>query len=300
MKITARVPATSANLGAGFDCLGLALELYNEVTVEPDAPPGIEIVGEGAEQLPRDESNLVYRTILRYFRSIGRPAPPFSLRLDNSIPLTGGMGSSSAALVGALLTANELAGRAMVQEKLLRLAAEIEGHPDNVAPALLGGLVVSVLEGERVIAVKLLTPPSLRALLFIPNFTMPTAEARRLLPKVVPHRDAVFNLSRTALWLAALQTGRLDLLRVATQDRLHQPYREKMFPGMAALFQAALEAGAVGACLSGAGSAVLVLTEGHSEAIIRGLQQAAQKVGVGGRVLSVGICQEGAQITRTE
>lgn len=294
--IVARVPATSANLGPGFDCLGVALDLQNDVALIPDTPFRVEILGEGADNLPRDRSNLVARTVIRYFETIGRPAPAFSLQLTNRIPLTGGLGSSSTALIGGLLTANELAGTPLSRDDLLHLAFELEGHPDNVAPALLGGLILAVPEGGKLHAVSLPVPPSLRAVLFLPRFSTSTREARRLLPLRVPHADAVFNLGRSALFVAAITSGRLDLLRVACQDRLHQTYRQVLFPSMYRLFDAALEAGAVASWLSGSGSALLALTDGNEERVVAAFESAAQANGVAGQARVVDLAREGARI----
>ncbi len=294
--IVARVPATSANLGPGFDCFGLALGLQNDVTLEPSGPFGVEIVGEGADSLPRDRSNLVARTVNRFFDVIGRPSPSFRLRLTNRIPMTGGLGSSSTALVGGLLVANRLAGDPLGRSDLLQIAAEMEGHPDNVAPAMLGGMVVSVLEGSRLITVPIPIPAGLRGVLFLPRFTTSTREARRLLPSRVSHHDAVFNVGRAALFVAALTSGRLELLHTATQDRLHQPYRQVLFPSMPRLIGSAVEAGALGAWLSGSGSALLALTRGAEEPVAEAFENAARANGVAGRSLVVDLEAEGASL----
>jgi homoserine kinase len=292
--IVARVPATSANLGAGFDCLGMALRLYNDIAIEPEGPFGVEIVGEGAESLPHDRSNLVVRTVSRFFEVVGRIPPAFRLRLTNRIPMTGGLGSSSTALVGGLLVANCLAGEPLRRDELLQVATELEGHPDNVAPAMIGGLVVSAIEGKRVVTVPLAVPDGLRGVLFLPKFSTSTREARRLLPSKVAHRDASFNVSRAALFVAAVATDRLDLLSIATQDRLHQPYRQVLFPGMPRLIDAALGAGALGAWLSGSGSALLALSRGNEQAIAEAFDASARATGVAGRSVVVELDTEGA------
>jgi homoserine kinase len=292
--ITARVPATSANLGSGFDCFGLALDLHNDVTLIPEGPFQVEIVGEGAETLPRDRSNLVARTVVRFFEVVGMAQPSFRLRLLNRIPMTGGLGSSSTALVGGLLVANRLAGDPLSQSELLRIAFELEGHPDNVAPAMLGGFVVSVVDNGQLITVPLDLPSDLRAVLYLPRFSTSTREARRLLPPRVPHADAVFNASRAALFVAALASGRFDLLRVATQDRLHQPYRQVLFPAMPRFFDAALGAGALGVWLSGSGSALMALARGSEDTIAGAFETAARSSGVAGRTAIVNIHPRGA------
>ena len=296
MRLTARVPATSANLGSGFDCLGLALDFYNEFVVDTAMPPEVVVEGEGAQVLPRNERNLVYRTMRDFYEGLGRPLPSFRLEVRNHIPLTGGLGGSSTALVGALLLANALADEPYDRWTLLERAAQLEKHPDNVAPAMLGGFVVAALDGNRLHAVRLAVPDGLRAVLFLPNFSIPTREARRLLPVNVPLRDAVFNVSRAALWVAALQTDRLDLLSVAAEDRLHQPYRAALFPSMPRFLDAAREAGALAAWLSGAGSALLALTRGNEDAVADAFRQKAATHGVEGRVRIVDICREGATL----
>jgi len=297
VRITARVPATSANLGPGFDCFGLALELRSDVTLEVGKPFHVEVHGEGANRIARDQRNLVYRAIETFYERIGQPAPSFALTQHNRIPPTGGFGSSAAGVLGGLLTANVAAGRPMDGPQLLELAAEIEGHPDNVAPALLGGLVVVLGDaGGPPITVSVPLPPELSAVVFVPSFTIPTKRARALLPAMVPRRDAVFNAGRTALWLAALQSGRLDLLRLATQDRLHQPYRAKLFPALPVIVEAALAAGACGAALSGAGSAVLALVTGRQSHIGSAMREAAARCGVQGRWIAVDLARSGAEV----
>lgn len=323
MRATIRIPATSANLGSGFDTLGLALALYNRVVVDDEVdPPGeskptnspvsgewiaggrprgrsrarIIISGEGEDVLPRDETNLVFRTMLRYFEIVGRQPPGFRLETHNRIPLTGGLGSSSAALVGGLLAANALAKGLLSRDEILKIAYDEEGHPDNVAPALLGGLVLCVADEGRLTRVALPVPIDLRAVVFVPSFTMPTEEARRLLPTLVPYRDAVFNLGRAALMIAAFQTGQLELLRIASEDRLHQPYRREMFPSMPRFIHAALEAGALAACLSGAGSAIIALSRGRERQVEAAYRETAVQTGVSGRITVVDVDRQGAQV----
>lgn len=297
MIIKALVPATTANLGPGFDCFGMALELRSEVEIELDRPFSIEIEGEGAGHLPRDNRNLVYRTIRGFFDRVGKQPPNLQLRLRNRVPLTGGLGSSSAALVGAILVANVAAGRPCGIDELIEIATELEGHPDNVAPALLGGLVVAVSGHEKqVIALPVPIPPELTAVVFVPSFSMPTKRAREILPDSIPRKDAIFNLSRVALWLSALQLGRFDLLRVATEDRLHQPYRSQIFPAMPVIIEAALSSGAHGAFLSGAGSALLAIATEKQTAIGEGMLDAAERQGVRGRWFTCEIAQSGATV----
>jgi homoserine kinase len=295
--LTIRVPATAANLGAGFDCLGIALRWFNTITVERAPKTTLVIRGEGAMTLPRDESNLCYQALCRALAVSGCPIPMVTMTMINRIPLARGLGSSSAAIVGGLLAGNAIAGGALTIHQLLDLAAEMEGHPDNVAPALLGGLVVSVLDGPRVIAVPVPLRAKLQVVVLVPNTPLSTTAARAVLPTQVPHKDAVFNLGRAALMVAALATGRPDTLSVAVQDRLHQPYRTQLFPPLPVLINAALEAGALGACLSGAGPSILALSsKDKTTAIATALGAAARAVGVLGQVYIRGLSRRGASL----
>ena len=294
--IRVRVPATSANLGAGFDCYGLALALFNEVVVSPDTEPRLTIEGEGAASLPHNEDNLVLRGLAWYFSAIGRTLPPLRVHTRNVIPVARGLGASSAAIVGGLVAGNTLAGNILSPAELLNMAVAIEGHPDNVAPAILGGIVVGVMNGSTLVTDSLPVPSGLRTVLFVPDFEMPTQEARAILPQVVSRADVIFNLSRTALFAAAMVSGRLELLQEAMRDRLHQPYRTAMFPAMPNIIEAAVEAGALGACLSGAGSAILALVNDHDEAVAAAMQREAARHGVGGRALQLDISPLGAHL----
>jgi homoserine kinase len=298
VDVTVRVPATSANLGPGFDCLGLAISLHNDLLVTTDVPFSISITGEGVERIPRDRSNLVYRTMERFFAEVGVISPRYSLNIVNRIPLSGGLGSSSAAVVGGLLAANVIAGAPCTVTELLQIATTIEGHPDNVAPALLGGIVIAAMASNKVITMSIPVPAGLRAVVFSPNFVMSTYDARRLLPASVPRADAVFNISRAALMVGALCTGQLQLLKVATEDQLHQPARATLYPALPRLINAAIDAGAHGAFLSGAGSAVMAFYTGQPERIASALCQTANDCGLAGRVLFCDIDPDGAQVTQ--
>ena len=296
-RITARVPATVANLGPGFDCLGLAVGLYTDITLEVDGGrAGMEITGEGYDALPTGRSNLVRRAIGRYFDAVGRPVPPLWLHMHNRIPTSGGLGGSAAAIVGGLVLANRLCGDLLSRSDLLELATEIEGHPDNVGPALEGGLIVATVEDGRVVAVKVPVPPSLRTVVYVPDFAMPTAESRRILPRTVHRQQAIFNIGRAAMLVAAMCSGRLDLLGVATQDQLHQPYRQQIFPAMPRFFDAAVEAGALGAYLCGAGSALMAFTSGAEQEVLAAFRRVGEEVGVPGRVGVLEICEHGAEV----
>ena len=294
--IRVRVPATSANLGAGFDCYGLALGLFNETEVALSEETTFAIQGEGAAELPVNADNLVLRALITYFETIGQSMPPVHIATRNVIPVSRGLGGSSAAIVSGLMAGNALAGDPLSQSDLLDMAVAIEGHPDNVAPAILGGIIVGVMDGRRLVTDSLPLPPGLRTVVFIPNFEMTTAQARAILPKEVSRADVVYNLSRTALFGAAIASGKLELLREAMHDRLHQPYRTAMFPAMPQIIQAAVEAGALGACLSGAGSSILALVSSHDNAVAQAMQAEAQRRGVDGRSLMLDISPAGAHM----
>lgn len=283
-KIVIRVPATTANLGPGFDCLGMALDIYNTVAVDRDKEPGVDITGEGAQHLARNADNLVCRAFTALFQQAGQPAPPVLLSCHNDIPLSRGLGSSAAAIVGGLMAGNALLDAPLSTQQLLELGARLEGHADNIAPALLGGCQVVVTQGNKTTAAAIPLPPQLKVVLFIPDLFISTSEARALLPDAVKRQDAVHNLGRVALLVLALTTGQLDYLRIATQDMLHQPARTQLFPAMPSIFQAALDAGALAVFLSGAGPTVLALTVDNEETIAAGMLDAAAQLGVTGRV----------------
>ncbi|MDR5695711.1 MAG: homoserine kinase [Armatimonadota bacterium] len=261
MKVEVQVPATIANLGPGFDALGLAVRLYNSLTVEIGEEFSVEIRGEGEDDLPRDRTHLAYRAIEAVMKAHGVRVPPIRLCQQNAIPIKRGLGSSASAIVAGLLAGTALAGGRLSKEDLIDLAWRMEGHPDNVTASMLGGLVVSAVEDDRVRWVKVPVDPSLRVILAIPALEVATEEARRVLPESVPFRDAVFNVGRTAMLLAALSAGRMDLLWTATADRLHQVYRLPLVPWLFDVIHAAREAGAFGAVLSGSGPTVAAFAE---------------------------------------
>ncbi|MCU4671529.1 homoserine kinase [Microbacterium fluvii] len=262
-----RVPATSANLGPGFDTLGLALSIYDELTVS-ELPAGelrIDVEGEGANDVPRDESNLVVQAIAYTFAAVDRPLPGLWLRARNVIPHGRGLGSSGAAVVSGILAAKGLLdGVVEIDDALLlRLATEMEGHPDNVAPALFGGLTIAWTDESGPLHKKLLVHRGVSPLVFVPGFTMSTSLARSLQPLQVPREDAVFNVSRSALLIAAL-TQSPELLMSATEDKLHQGYRAQAMPETDKLVRG-LRAAGFAAVVSGAGPSVLVLADGPGQ-----------------------------------
>jgi homoserine kinase len=257
IAFTVRVPATSANLGPGFDALGLALTLHDTVCAQISEVTSVEIEGEGAEELPVDEKHLIVQTILQTFAEVGFDAPGVRLTCVNAIPQARGLGSSSAAIVAGVTLANAHAGGPLDRAEQLRIAGRIEGHPDNVAPCLLGGFTIAWLSGGVARAVSLQPSAAVAPTLLVPGKKGLTAEARAALPDKVPHADAAFNAGRTALLVHAL-TQAPELLFEATEDRLHQGYRAAGMPQTAEMVEALRGRGAA-AMVSGAGPSVLVL-----------------------------------------
>jgi homoserine kinase len=295
VRVHVRVPATSANLGPGFDALGLALALYNEVTAAEADGVTVSVEGEGAGRLPAGAENVVARGVRQAYEAAGRPFKGVALTCVNRVPTARGLGSSAAAWVGGLVAGNALLGSPLSRDALLALAARAEGHPDNVAAALLGGLTVScALADGRVVAVTLPVPGGVRWVVLVPETTSATAEARAVLPATYSRADAVFNVQRVALLLAALQSGRLDALGHALDDRLHQPHRLRLFPWMPAVAQAARAAGALGCVLSGAGPSLLAAVSGDAEAVAHSMEGALAAAGVRGRAWAFAVDGEGA------
>jgi homoserine kinase len=267
-RVTVDVPASSANLGAGYDCLAVALGLTNRIEVEvrgwSRGEVELTVDGEGVGELTNDRENRCVLGIEAALREIRGELPEgvgWRIEMRNEIPMARGLGSSAAATVAGLVAGNALLGEPLTSADLLRLATEIEGHPDNAAAALLGGFVVTAAIDGTVEALRFDAPRDLRAVLFIPDLRLPTADMRAILPDQVPRADAVANLTRVALGVAGIAIGRFDLLRVLTVDKLHEPYRAEVFPQLPRFIESSLSAGAIGACLSGAGSTVLAFSD---------------------------------------
>lgn len=298
-QITVQVPATTANMGPGFDCLGMALDLKNIVRMRVSSSNEVVVQGEGESTLKRDENNLVFQSAQAVFHETGKTVSALSIVCENAIPLARGLGSSAAAIVGGMVAANALCRHPLSSQYLLQLAAKAEGHADNVAPALLGGCQVVVHDGDEVITASVPIPGDLKAVVFVPEVAMPTRKARSILTTTVSREDAVYNLGRVAMLVSALATGQLDRLGVATQDRLHQTAREGIFPAMKPIFGAAREAGALGVFLSGGGSSILALTRSGADAIGSAMSNAAEKAGVRGSLMVTAPSPRGAHVVET-
>jgi len=298
VPVHVRVPATSANLGPGFDSLGLALSLYNEVEASPAEGVSVTVRGEGSGRLARDEKNLVARGVRLAYEAAGRAFTGCRLSCLNRIPLARGLGSSAAAWVAGLVGGNALLGSPLSRDAMLALAARAEGHPDNVAAALFGGLTVSWSADGGAKAVSLPVPAGLSWVVLIPEVTSATATARALLPKSVTREDAVFNIQRVALLLASFHSNRPEMLKDALDDRLHQPYRARLFPWMAAVAAAAKSAGALGCVLSGSGPSLLAVVAGAGTAVERAMEEALERSGTAGSARVLTVDTSGA-VTRT-
>jgi homoserine kinase len=290
-RVTVRVPATTANLGAGFDVLAAAVGVHAEVTLEPAAAPTVAVSG---ASVPQDATNLIYRSAEAVARAAGYTGA-FALRAHSPIPLRSGLGSSAAAIVGGAVAASRLLGEVLDADALLVLAAGLEGHPDNVAAALFGGVVIVARDGERLRWARLVPALRLAVVLAVPDIQVETAVARQVLPAQVTRDDAVFNLGRVALLVAALAAGRSEWLRGALGDRLHQPYRAPFVPGFEQVVEAAVGAGAFGAALSGSGPTVVALAEpGPAPAVGEAMRAAFAATGVTARAIVTAIEPRGA------
>lgn len=272
------IPATSANIGSGFDSLGLALTLYNTICMEEY--DGIEIHSLDGVEIPTNATNMVYMAAQRIFDITGKPFRGLRIWQKNNIPMARGLGSSSACLVGGLLGANALLNNPLDREALINLSAAIEGHPDNTTPALLGGLVTCAVEHGRVYSVSVPVADSVKFVALIPPQALKTEHARSVLPQTVSLEKAVYNLSRAALMAASLFSGRLQNLKVATGDALHQPFRMGLIAGADAAFRVAYELGALGVYISGAGSTVMCIVRAEDTDFAKGIKTELMKNGI--------------------
>lgn len=264
-KVRVQVPASTANLGPGFDTLGMALDLYAWIEMSIAEQTRVTLIGDELSGIPTDESNLVYKVAQRVFEEAGVSYPHLDIVMKSDIPLTRGLGSSASAIVGALAAANALIDHKLSDDQLFQMASRIEAHPDNVGASLFGGIVVAYWDGERAEYIRLNPPEKLKVLAVIPDFQLSTHEARNALPQQVSLQDAVFNVSHSSLLVAALAQGNLDMIRHAMKDQLHQPYRASLVPGMEDILARAVEHGALGVALSGAGPTMLALVDADAD-----------------------------------
>lgn len=310
--VTVTVPATTANLGPGFDCIGAALTLYNQfkftrldLTAEkaaethPQSYPLITVTGAEQERVITDEQNLVYQSFAKLYQLLGQTLPPVKIDIQLGVPLARGLGSSATAIVGGLVGANQLTGEPLNQTEVMKLAITLEGHPDNVVPALLGGCRLAATGEEILKAWEICEIPwhsDIVPVVAIPDFELSTQQARSVLPTEVSRADAIFNIAHLGLLLRALETGRGDWLRSSLQDRLHQPYRQALIPGYEAVQSAALTSGAYGMVISGAGPTLLALADStQAEAVATAMADAWKQQGIKSEVRSLSIDSQGAR-----
>lgn len=307
--VKVQVPATTANLGPGFDCIGAALSLYNRFAFSPltsdSVAVKIDVSGKDASRVTTDETNLAYQAFVKFYTKLGKTPPPVSIEIEMDVPLARGLGSSATAIVGGLVGANQLAGAPLGETALMELAIAIEGHPDNVVPALLGGCRLAATAGVRPQGEKyasnwaiadILWHPDILPVVAIPDFELSTAEARKVLPAEYSRADAIFNTAHLGLLVRALETGRGDWLRVAMQDKIHQPYRQTLIKGYEEVRSAALSAGAWEMVISGAGPTLLALTSpATAPAVAAAMADAWKLLGVMPEVKVLSIENEGVK-----
>jgi homoserine kinase len=295
--VTVTVPATTANIGPGFDCLGAALGLYNRFSFRPSDVLTITATGLGAERVPLDQGNLAHQAFVATFKHLGKIPPAIALDIELAVPLARGLGSSSTAIVGGILGANALAGSLLSKEQVGELAIQIEGHPDNVIPALMGGCRLAVQSQDDWTVCPVPWHQDVQVVVAIPDFELSTAEARRVLPQSYSRADAIFNTAHVGLLLRGLETGNHDWLRAALQDRIHQPYRQGLIPGYEAMALAAEKAGADGLVISGAGPTLLAIAaESAIAAVTTALKHPWQDLGITADVKPLSIQTAGASV----
>lgn len=316
-SVTVRVPATSANVGPGYDCIGMAVDLWSEITVSRADEFGITAEGEGAVEMPKDETNLMCIGLEAAFKAANKPVPTLHYHVVNRIPYARGLGSSSAAIVGGIIAGLVLAGHKLPcwgSEALLQIASNIEGHPDNVAPSIYGGIQIGIHNGTRWVTERAPHPSGVQAVLFIPDFIGKTSDARGVLQDTISRSEAAFSIGRVAFLVHALCTGNIDNLRYGVEDKMHQPQRgNKLYPYLFPMIEAAQNAGASCAYLSGAGPTVMALTSGASgdiftqretertdNEVAKAMLEVAEEFGIEGKLLVTSIVHEGARVTKVD
>ena len=304
MSVTVRVPATTANIGPGFDCLGAALTLYNQFTFSElpvDSSHKLEITVKGinADRVSRDANNMVVQAMKTFYDKLNQPIPKLKIDIEMNVPLARGLGSSATAIVGGLVGANELAGQLLSMQQIADLATEIEGHPDNVVPALLGGCRLSASGIDRDWEVSELSwHASIIPIVAIPAFELSTAAARQVLPATYSRSDVVFNMAHLGLLMQGLSTGTPDWLKAALQDKVHQPYRKALIPNFDSVEAAAIAAGAHGVVISGAGPTILALSNLPSaQNVAQAMKHAWESVGIETLAIVLQLDTDGVKIS---
>ena len=310
MKVSVKVPATTANLGPGFDCMGMALPIYNTVTIEETVLPGtgieINVIAEddtsdelSLEHIPMDENSIIYKAVELLYNSIGQTQSELKITVHTQIPVARGLGSSASVIVGGLIAANELLGRPADEAALLSIATEVEGHPDNITPAIVGGLVLTSSEEDgSIVYRKLDWPQEWNLTLCVPEYELATDISRSVLPKEVPIQDAVFNAKRLAMFIQAIHTKDSALMKLALKDKLHQPYRMKLVPGLEKIIENLKhEENVLGCVLSGAGPSILIISERNNLDKIRSIvRETWADLNVKAEIYTLPVENNGAQI----
>lgn len=268
--VEVRVPATSANMGPGFDCLGIAVNMYNKFIVE-EIEEGL--IFEGCDDKFKNEDNLIYRAMKKCFEKIGYKPTGLKIKIESEIPVSRGLGSSAACVIGGVVCANELAGRVLNNQQLLDLAVEVEGHPDNINPAFCGGMTVSISEGEEVVYNKVNIKQGIKFCALIPNFTLSTEKARAVLPKNVDYKQGIYNIGRTALLISALNNGDFHLLKFACKDKLHEDYRAQLIENFYTVKEQCEKLNCLGVFLSGAGPTIMVMLKEEDNDFSKNIQK---------------------------
>lgn len=310
MKISVKVPATTANIGPGFDCMGMALPIYNTITIEETVLPGtgieINAINNDStadnlmfEHIPMDETSIIYKAVELLYNSIGQTPSELKITVQSQIPIARGLGSSASVIVGGLLAANELLGHPADEVALLSIATEVEGHPDNVTPAIVGGLCITSQEDDGTILYRKLNwPAEWNITVCIPDYELSTDISRSVLPKEVPMGDAVFNAKRLAMFVEAVNTKDAELMKIALQDKLHQPYRMKLVPGLDKIIENLKhEENVLGCVLSGAGPAILVISQKNDLDKIKSIvKETWEDMNVKVNIMTLPVEPQGAQI----
>lgn len=310
MKISVKVPASTSNLGPGFDCIGMALPIYNTITIEETVLPGtgieINVLNDSEtaddlimDHMPMDENSIIYKAVELLYNSIGQTPSELKITVQSQIPIARGLGSSASVIVGGLLAANELLGRPADEVALLSIATEVEGHPDNVTPSIVGGLVLTSLEDDgSVVYRKLNWPEEWQITVCIPDYELSTEISRSVLPKEVPMQDAIFNAKRLGMLIQAINTKDAELMKMALQDKLHQPYRMKLVPGLDKIMDNLKhEENVLGCVLSGAGPAIVVISQKNNlERIKSIINDTWEEMNVKVNIMTLPVETQGAQI----
>lgn len=310
MKVSVKVPATTANLGPGFDCMGMALPVYNTITIEETVLPGtgieINAINDDAstddllfEHIPLDETSIIYKAVELLYNSIGQTPSELKITVQSQIPIARGLGSSASVIVGGLIAANELLGKPADEVALLSIATEVEGHPDNVTPAIVGGLVITSQEDDGSIVYKKLDwPEEWNITVCVPDYELSTDISRSVLPKEVPMADAVFNAKRLGMFVHAVHTKDAELMKLALQDKLHQPYRMKLVPGLDKIMENLKhEENVLGCVLSGAGPSIIVISQKNGLDKIKSIvKDTWEEMNVKVNIMTLPVEQQGAQV----